>query len=148
MFEKLKAKKEQKLIASYNREAAYNSCIQHVLAIHRMVILNSNEEREEGLEDALISPAAIEGFCEWVETCPDCFSKAAMAIDYIANFHPFVEGNKRTAFQLAVAILRTGGYEPNDDYETFMFIKNVAWGKISGEEIEMWLRSNTHISNL
>ena len=148
MFGKLKAMMKRKAIASYNREDAYTSCVQRIMAIHRMAILSSGEEREVGFEDAIISSSAIEGFCERVESCPDCFSKAAMAIDYIANFHPFVEGNKRTAFQLAIAILRAGGYELNDDYETFLFIKDVAWGKISGDEIETWLRLNTHVSNL
>ncbi len=91
---------------------------------------------------------AFDSFCEWIELCPDCFSKAAMAIDYIANFHPFAEGNKRTAFQLALAILRKGNYEPNDDDYVFMFIKNVASGMYNREEIEDWLRCNTHLSSL
>ncbi len=71
-----------------------------------------------------------------------------MAIDYIANFHPFVEGNKRTAFQLAIALLRSGGYELNDDDATFRFIKDVASGMYDKEEVEDWLRCNTHLSSL
>lgn len=139
--------KRRKAIASCNQKDAYRECVRHVMRIHHAVIVGSGEEREIGLEDALISPMAIEGFCDRLEYCPDCFSKAAMAIDYIANFHPFVEGNKRTAFQLAVAILRIGGYEPNDDEETFAFIKDAAWGRIDREEIEDWLRRNTRVSS-
>lgn len=92
--------------------------------------------------------AAIQGFCDALEYYPNSISKAALAIDYIANFHPFVEGNKRTAFEVAVALLRKGGLELNDDDETFNFIKDVAWGKYDREDIEVWLRCNTHLSNL
>lgn len=111
----------------------HESCIRNVRLVHRMAIMSCGEDREKGLEDAIISPMAIEGLCDRIERCPDCFSKAAAAIDYIANFHPFVDGNKRTAFQLAVAILRAGGYELDDCDETFLFMKDVAWGKISGD---------------
>lgn len=134
-------------VVSYNHADAYHECVKRIMRIHHMVIVESGEERENGLEDALISPMAIEGFCDRMEYCPDCFSKAAMAIDYIANFHPFVEGNKRTAFQLAIAILRAGGYELDDDEETFIFVKDVAWGRIDREKVEDWLRRNTHVSN-
>lgn len=137
----------KKPVVSYNRADAYRECVMRVMRIHHRVIVSAGEERERGLEDALISPMAIEGFCDRLEYCPDCFSKAAMAIDYIANFHPFVEGNKRTAFQLAVAILRVGGYEPDDDEATFRFVKDAAWGRIDREEIEDWLRRNTHVSS-
>ncbi len=125
----------------------HESCIRNVRLVHRMAIMSCGEDREKGLEDAIISPMAIEDLCDRIERCPDCFSKAAVAIDYIANFHPFVDGNKRAAFQLAVAILRASGYELDDCDETFLFMKDVAWGKISGDGIEEWLRSKSHVSN-
>ncbi len=125
----------------------HESCIRNVRLVHRMAIMSCGEDREKGLEDAIISPMAIEGLCDRIERCPDCFSKAAAAVDYIANFHPFVDGNKRTAFQLAVAILRASGYELDDCDETFLFMKDVAWGKISGDGIEEWLRSKSHVSS-
>lgn len=112
-----------------------------------MVIVESAEERAEGLEDAPISPMALDGFRDRIEYCSDIFSKAAVAVDYIAIFHPFVEGNKRTAFQLVVNILDSGGYELDDDDKTYHFIRDVASGMISGEEIEAWLRCNTHFNS-
>lgn len=112
-----------------------------------MVIVKSGEEREKDLEDAVISRMAIEGFCDRLEYCPDCFSKAAMAIDYIANFHPFVEGNKRTSLQLALCFLKMEGYELDDTEETYRFIRDVAAGKYDREEVEDWLRRHAHVSN-
>lgn len=147
VFEELRKKLGRKPVVSYNQEDAYRKCIRNILRIHHMVIAESGEEREIGLEDALINPMAIEGFCDRLEFCSDCFSKAAMAIDYIANFHPFVEGNKRTSFELAVRLLRIGGYELDDTEETYRFIRDVAWGKYNREEVEDWLRCNSHVSN-
>ena len=108
MFKRLKGMfgKKQPVI-SYNQRETRERCIQRIMSIHRMAIVTSGEERKIGLEDAVLNKMALEGFCEWITNCPDCFSRAAMAIDYIANFHPFAEGNKRTAFQLALAMLRT-----------------------------------------
>ena len=90
--------------------------------------------------------AAVEGFCDCLKYCEDCFSKAALAIDYVANFHPFVEGNKRTAFELAVRLLKNGGYELNDDDATLLFVRDVASGAYDREEVEEWLRHNSHLS--
>ncbi len=118
------------------------------MRIHRSVILVFGNEHEKGLEDAVLSPMAIEGFCDRVEMCEDCFSKAALAIDYIADFHPFFEGNKRTAFELAVTLLKKGGYRLNDDEKTFRFIKDVASGMYDREEIEEWLRRNAYLGSL
>ncbi|WP_400240434.1 type II toxin-antitoxin system death-on-curing family toxin, partial [Methanomethylophilus alvi] len=76
-----------------------------------------------------------------------CCSKLKSQTNLIlirADFHPFVEGNKRTAFQLAIALLRNGGYELDDDTATASFIIEVASGLYSREEIEEWLRRNTH----
>ena len=146
MFGRLKERfgRKKQPTASYNRIEEYNRCRSNIMRVHHLVIVASGEERERGLEDAVINPMAFESFCDWIELCPDCFSKAAMAIDYIANFHPFVEGNKRTAFQLAIALLRNGGYELDDDTATASFIIEVASGLYSREEIEEWLRRNTH----
>lgn len=146
MFGRLKEMfgRKKQPTASYNRIEEYNRCRSNIMRVHHLVIVASGEERERGLEDAVINPMAFESFCDWIELCPDCFSKAAMAIDYIANFHPFVEGNKRTAFQLAIALLRNGGYELDDDTATASFIIEVASGLYSREEIEEWLRRNTH----
>lgn len=147
MLSGLRRRFGRKAVVSYDRRNAYDRCIRNIMRIHRMVIVKSGEEREKGLEDAVISRMAIEGFCDRLEYCPDCFSKAAMAIDYIANFHPFVEGNKRTSLQLALCFLKMEGYELDDTEETYRFIRDVAAGKYDREEVEDWLRRHAHVSN-
>ncbi|WP_400207051.1 type II toxin-antitoxin system death-on-curing family toxin [Methanomethylophilus alvi] len=150
MFGRLKERfgRKKQPTVSYNRIEEYNRCRSNIMRVHHLVIVASGEEREVGLEDAVISSAAIDGLCDRIMDCPDWFSKAAVAIDYIANFHPFVEGNKRTALQIAIRLLRNGGYELDDDDETYLFIRDVASGMYDREEIEDWLRCNTHISSL
>ena len=140
--------RSRKTAVSYDGKDAYGRCADSVMRIHRSVILVFGNEHEKGLEDAVISPMAIEGFCDRIEMCEDCFSKAALAIDYIADFHPFFEGNKRTAFELAVALLKKSGYRLNDDEKTFKFIKDVASGMYDREEIEGWLRRNAYLGSL
>lgn len=128
-------------------EEAYRSCIRNIMLVHRLAILSCGEDRERGLEDAVINPTAIGGLCDRIERCPDCFSKAAAAIDYVVSFHPFADGNKRTAFLLAVAILKDGGYRLDDNEDTFRLMKDAAWGKMSGDAIEDWLRSNSRVGS-
>ncbi len=137
---------KRRAAVSFSKKGSYSRCVETVLHIHRAVIIKSGEAREIGLEDAVISMAAVEGFCDRLEYCGDCFSKAALAIDYVANFHPFMEGNKRTAFELAVRLLKNGGYELNDDDATLLFIRDVARGMYDREEVEMWLRRNSRLS--
>ncbi len=141
-----RAGRRRRRVVSYSPEDAYRRCYETVLRIHHAVIVRSGEERERGLEDRVINPMAVEGLCDRLEYCEDCFSKAALAIDYVVNFHPFMEGNKRTAFELAVALLQKGGYCLDDDMETFVFIKEVAQGLHDREEVEKWLRRNSHVS--
>lgn len=132
---------------SANKKSSYEKCRKNILTIHHRVIVTTGEERERGLEDSIINDSAIQGLCDALEYYPDYISKAALAIDYIANFHPFMEGNKRTAFEVAIALLRKGNYELDDDERTFNFIKDVACGKYDREDVEVWLRCNTHLSS-
>ncbi len=148
MFKKLKDRfGRRNTIASHNFDDKYIRCKKAILRVHHDAIIESGEDRETGLEDAVISPMALDGLCDRLEYCPNTYSRAALAIDYIANFHPFVEGNKRTAFQIALAILRKDGLEFKDDMQTYIFIKDVAAGKYNSEEIEEWLKHNTCISS-
>ena len=58
----------------------------------------------------------------------DVFDYAALNLEAIALGHPFVEGNKRTAFVMTGLILSENGYVLPDDEETFEFVRRVAMG--------------------
>ena len=66
--------------------------------------------------------------------------KAAFLLYNVIVVHPFLNGNKRTAFGLAESFLEANGYElaPQAD-ETFELLIGVASGKIPEIEVERWV---------
>ena len=57
--------------------------------------------------------------------------------------HPFLNGNKRTAFELVKVFLRLNGYEiearPRDAYR---FLLDIAMGKVSAVGVDKWVAMN------
>jgi len=73
-------------------------------------------------------------------------SIAAMAASYayaIACNHPFVDGNKRTAYIVCQLFLSLNGYvltaPPADKYQIFI---NLASGKLSDTKLSAWISEN------
>ena len=70
-------------------------------------------------------------------------SAAAYAKGIVAN-HPFVDGNKRTAFTVSVTFLKLNGLEltatKEDRVLTFW---GLAAGEISEEQLALWFERNT-----
>ena len=66
-----------------------------------------------GILDASLLKAAIErpwtGLADGTENYPGVFVKAAVLLERIINYHPFVDGNKRTATILVFEFLRRHG---------------------------------------
>jgi death-on-curing protein len=93
-----------------------------------------------GLESSLARPFTTFG---GVELFPDLISKVAALIHSLVVFHPFADGNKRTALVAADVCLRLNGYRlvPSDDVEPFFW--SVARGEKEIDEITSWLR--THV---
>jgi death-on-curing protein len=75
---------------------------------------------------------------------PKLFLRAAALLYSIIVFHPFVDGNKRTAFETTKIFLRVNGYEliaPKDGVD---FTKGIADFKITEiEEIAEWLKKHS-----
>jgi len=93
-----------------------------------------------GLESALERPFTSFG---GVPLFPDLVSKVAAFIHSIIAFHPFADGNKRTALVSADVCLRLNGYRivPSEEVEPFFWA--MARGEIEIEGIAEWLRSHT-----
>jgi death-on-curing protein len=92
-----------------------------------------------GLESALARPfTSFEG----VALFPDLVSKVAALIHSIIAFHPFADGNKRTALVAADVCLRLNGYRivPSEEVEPFFWA--VARGEREADGISEWLRSH------
>jgi death on curing protein len=73
------------------------------------------------------------------------FTKAAAYLEGITRNHPFVDGNKRTAFLMAAHFLARNGYDlaPRPgDIEAFMV--SVVIEKLDIEHIAKWLETHSH----
>ena len=93
--------------------------------------------RDQGaLESALARPQNLASYGE-----PDIAALAASYAFGIARNHPFVDGNKRTAWILARLFIRLNGgalkFDKEDAYRTVMAL---AAGDLSEETLAAWLR--------
>lgn len=61
----------------------------------------------------------------------------------LAKNHPFVDGNKRTAFVAAVVVLRKNGLQLVASHtEVVTFMENVAGGRMGIDRIRLWLQQH------
>lgn len=90
-----------------------------------------------GLESAAARPFTTFG---GVDLFADLFPKVAALIHSIVAFHPFADGNKRTALVAADVCLRLNGYRlvPSDEVEPFFWA--IARGEKEIDEIAEWIK--------
>jgi death on curing protein len=94
---------------------------------------------EGGLRSALARPENLAAYGE-----PDLFDLAAAYARGVTQNHPFVDGNKRTAFVAAVAFLDLNGQELNAaEAEAAVVFLRLAADEFSEAELAEWLRRNT-----
>ena len=75
---------------------------------------------------------------------PSLYDKAAQLCYGIANNHPFIDGNKRTALHSMYVYLIINGFDitaSQQDVENLII--NVAAGNITNTELAYWLEKNT-----
>lgn len=112
-----------------------------VLAIHEdqvAVYGGATGVRDLGqLEAALFRPQS--GYYE------DLIAEAAALWESLSQNHPFVDGNKRTAFASMFTFLAINGVEltANADATWTFMSKLYRTGTFSFEQLEPWLRANT-----
>jgi death-on-curing protein len=96
--------------------------------------------RDTGLlESALARPLNL-----WAYAEPNVFELAAAYAFGIAKNHPFVDGNKRTAFLAAYLFLRLNGWRLTASQdEAVRVVLLLAAGDIGETEFAKWLESNT-----
>jgi death-on-curing protein len=117
-----------------------------VLVMHEeALMLHGGPEgvRDLGLlESALARPKNLFVYGEQEDVSMARFA-AAYAKGIVAN-HPFVDGNKRTAFTVSLTFLKLNGLEltatKEDRVLTFW---SLAAGEISEEQLALWFERNT-----
>lgn len=99
--------------------------------------------RDQGaLESALARPKNLAAYGE-----PDVAQLAAAYANGIAQNHPFVDGNKRTAWVIARLFLMANGVKFNfDKSDAIRTMLKLAAGEISEDELAEWFRARVHSS--
>jgi death-on-curing protein len=115
---------------------------QIVLAIHDEQLAEHGGAigvRDEGLLDSAASrPLNRAGYAD-----PDVAELAALYAIGIARNHPFLDGNKRTAYVALETFLALNGCEfPVSDRAAVIATLALASGRMSDEEFAAWVRSN------
>ena len=103
-----------------------------VIQIHDFLI------KEMGGGPSIRDPATLSFIVEAINYETDPFRKAAQAL-FLADRHPFWDGQKRTAFELADTILRENGYrfDRSDRAEIMHIMVKIAEYRCpEGEEID------------
>jgi len=69
--------------------------------------------------------------------------KAAFLLYNIIVLHPFVNGNKRTAYELVRLFLQANGHDIDaSSKDEYQFLLDVASGKASATDVERWIAMN------
>ncbi len=118
---------------------------QLILAIHDEQLAEHGGAlgiRDEGLlESALARPLNRAGYAD-----PDMAELAALYAIALARNHPFIDGNKRTAFAALFMFLALNGmeFEPPEVDATITMLR-LASGDLSDDEFTAWVRGNTRV---
>jgi len=115
--------------------------LQVVLAIHDEQIAEhggASGVRDRGLlESALARPQNLLAYGE-----SDLADLAVAYTQAIARNHPFVDGNKRTAWAVAETFIELNGHEIDaDDASIYPEMLALAEGRIEEWEFAAWLRA-------
>jgi len=108
---------------------------QNITEIHNDII-----ERYGGTK-WILNQGTIDYLVYLLNTKRDVFKKAALVMEQIIIGHPFMDGNKRTAFEVTDILLRGNGYHIHAAEEEILHaLLKIAKYECTVEEIEKWLR--------
>lgn len=70
-------------------------------------------------------------------------TKAAFLLHTIIRLHPFLNGNKRTAYEIARLFVHLNGFDIVAQKEdAYRFLLEIARGEASAERVEAWIATN------
>jgi death-on-curing protein len=100
--------------------------------------------RDEGLlESALVSPRQTM-FDE--ELYPDLATKAAILLIGLVKNHPFMDGNKRTAFLATLRFLEVNGATLlADEDELFNLIQSIVSSQVEKGQVTEWFQTHLKV---
>ena len=119
--------------------------LKQALAVHERAIQKyggSSGIRDTGmLQSAIFRPFAT---FDGQDLYPNIYLKAGALIQSIVKNHPFIDGNKRTAFITTYNFLALNGIKITaGEREIVKFMVSVANQNLSVDEISSWLKSHS-----
>jgi death-on-curing protein len=109
--------------------------VQNIIDIHNDII------EIYGGTKGLLNKGTIEYLVYLLNEKSDVFKKATLVLEHIIINHPFVDGNKRTAFEVTDILLRGEGYHIHADEEEIQnALLKIAKYECTSKQIEEWLR--------
>ena len=117
---------------------------QAVSNIHNMLL--AEHGGPEGIRDESLLHSALDRPRNKFSYAPNC-SLHELAAAYafgISRNHPFVDGNKRTAFVCAALFLELNGCQVNaSETDTVITMESLASGEMDELQLAEWLRLNS-----
>lgn len=118
--------------------------VHEALAIHDILIERFGGSKgirdQAGLESAINRPYQT---FDGQNLYPETIDKAAAIFESIISNHPFIDGNKRTAYVLMRLILKLNGQDfQSQEDEKYDFVLQAAQGKLKFDKIRGWIKSN------
>ena len=115
--------------------------IEEALHVHRLQI--ASKGGASGVRDPGQLSAAV--FRPQSGYYPDLIAEAAALWESLSQNHPFVDGNKRTAFTSAGLFLGINGLriEATADQATEFILGMYERGDFAFDKLDTWLRANT-----
>lgn len=124
--------------------------VEQVKELHEQVIGRTGGAsgilNEAVLESAVNRPKAAIGH---EELYPSLLEKAAALLHSLISNHPFVDGNKRTAFMAMQEFLRLNRYRFDVDTESALeMMLGIAVGEVNFREIVVWIEQHAKEENV
>lgn len=121
--------------------------IADILEIHQILIEQFGGMpgvRDEGLLESALSQPKASFFGELLH--PTIYQQAAAYLYHLAKNHPFVDGNKRTAYGAMEAFIRLNGYNLDlSNEEAYTMVMQVAQGEMTKEELASLLEQHIRL---
>ncbi len=112
--------------------------VQKIIEIHADII------RDFGGASGIRDDATLDYMMYQVNRSRKYLRKSAIILHGIATGHPFVDGNKRTAFVAADNLVRDQGHQISaTNEEVVSFMLEVAEYTHTRESVEAWLKEKT-----
>lgn len=117
----------------------------HLVIVEDVLALHAEIAKEHGTHAGILNRGGVEAAIERAEWGPfedgDLAERAAFLLRGIAQDHPFVDGNKRTAFSAAALLLERNSVTLDArPEEVVAFMLEVAQGWHTVGSIAAWLR--------